>query len=170
MSAWCWSLMTKTMAEMCWLAKATFSPSLFLSLLYAPFCFFFVRSFSSNKNNGSEIGATEEEVESVSFWNWVWVFALVFGLCCSVFFFCLPSVVAERQTKTMIYVGVMAKKNFPPPLFRSFSVISLFFPCVFLCVPCFWAPLASVFFFFVSVSPLVLPFSSALFSVCVLYF
>jgi hypothetical protein len=29
--------------------------------------FFFVRSFSSNKNNGSEIGATEEEVESVSF-------------------------------------------------------------------------------------------------------
>ena len=40
-SAWCWSLMTKTMAEMCWLAKANFSPSLLLSLLHAPFCFFF---------------------------------------------------------------------------------------------------------------------------------
>ena len=47
MSAWCWSLMTKTMAEMCCLAKANFSPSLLLSLLYAPFCFFTaVRSFS----------------------------------------------------------------------------------------------------------------------------
>ena len=32
----------------------------------------------------------------------------------------------------MIYEGLVADKNFsPPPLFRSFSVISLFFPCVF---------------------------------------
>jgi hypothetical protein len=37
--------MTKTMAKVCWFAKATFSPSLFLSLLYAPVVsFFFVRS------------------------------------------------------------------------------------------------------------------------------
>jgi len=35
-SAWNWSLMTKTMAQMCWLAKATFSSSQFLSLLHAP--------------------------------------------------------------------------------------------------------------------------------------
>jgi len=72
-------------------------------------------------------------------------FLLWFSVCVALFFFCLPSVVA---------------------LFRSFSVISLFFPCVFLCAPCFWAPLASVFFSSLF-SPLVLPFSSALFSVCV---
>ena len=44
-SAWCWSLMTKTMAKVCWIAKATFSPSPFLSMLYAPvvsFLFLFV--------------------------------------------------------------------------------------------------------------------------------
>jgi hypothetical protein len=46
-SAWCWSLMTKNMAKMCWLAKANFSPSMFLYLLYAPVVFFFFCSFSS---------------------------------------------------------------------------------------------------------------------------
>jgi len=42
----------------------------------------------------------------------VWLaFLLWFSVCFALVF--LPSVLAERQTKTMIYVGVVADKNFP---------------------------------------------------------
>jgi len=71
-SAWCWSLMTKNMAKMCWLDKANFSPSMFLYLLYAPVVFFFFvpspQSFSF-----SFISTGKPSVHSV--------FALVFVLC-----------------------------------------------------------------------------------------
>jgi hypothetical protein len=64
----------------------------------------------------------------------------------------LPSVVAERQTKTMIYVGVMAKKKLPPTSVLFVLCDLSVFPLCFSVCPLFLG--SSCFsFFFVSIFP-----------------
>ena len=81
----------------------------------------------------------------------------------SLLVFCF-SALAERQTKMMIYEGVVADKNFPSTsvsfvlllfLFNLLSVISLFFPRVFFCFGSCFAPC-----FFLFQCPVLLVFHS----------
>jgi len=97
-------------------------------------------------------------------------FLLWFSVCVALFFF-LPSVVAERQTKTMIYVGVMAKKKLPPTSVLFVLCDLSVFPLCFSVCPLFLGSSCFCFFFRLCFPPLfyLSPLLSSV-CVCVLYF